>query len=227
MRCTAATSPDRPRPAPPCRCPRCPVAPRWRSTPSPSPEASLLRCAKQEAAGPCRSDGLWCFRASEEAARWSGLLPVRRDGAGFLQLLIDDALEGVQRLGAHERPAVDEERRGAAGAQAGALGGVRVDLRRELVLVQRGLELADVQVQLLRVLLQGRAVQRALVGEELVVHLPELALLVRGQRGGRGGLGVGMHGQRLVLEGDLHLAAVLVLNLLERRDDAAAEGALE
>ena len=44
------------------------------------------------------------------------------------------------------------------------------------------LNFAMLRPELLGVLLERRPIERLLVGEQLVVHLPELALLVGGQR---------------------------------------------
>ena len=84
------------------------------------------------------------------------------------------------------------------------------------------LNLAQLQAQLLGVLLQRGAIERLLVLEQLVVVLPELALLVRRQRGLRRELGVVVERQRQVLEGDPHLVLVGVLDLLEDRAPPAS-----
>ena len=99
-----------------------------------------------------------------------------------LQLLVDLGLERLERLRADERLAVDEERGCAARADLVALGLLGVDLLLPLARVQVGLELLHVQADLARVLLQGRALERGLVGEQLLVHLPELALRLGRQR---------------------------------------------
>jgi hypothetical protein len=81
-----------------------------------------------------------------------------------------------------ERLAVDEERRRAARAERVALGQLVIDLL--------GLNLPDSSAALnlptsrpssAGVLLEAVLIERLLVGKQLVVHLPELALLVRGQ----------------------------------------------
>jgi hypothetical protein len=59
------------------------------------------------------------------------------------------------------------------------------------------------------------------------VHLPELALLPGGERGLGGEGGVLVERQGVVLEDDADLAAVGLLDLLQRRADAGAERALE
>jgi hypothetical protein len=70
-------------------------------------------------------------------------------------------------------------------------------------------------------------VQRLLVREQLVVHLPELALLVGGQRRLGRQVGLVVERQRQLLERNLHLALVLILDLLHHRHRARAERALE
>src|SRR5258706_11112220 len=97
----------------------------------------------------------------------------------LLQLLIDHRGERLERHRAGDLAPVDEERRRAHPAAGQRVGGlhVAVDRRLELARVEIRLELLDVEADLLGVLLQVGAVQRLLVAEQLVVHLPELALL--------------------------------------------------
>ena len=89
------------------------------------------------------------------------------------------------------------------------------------------LNLRHVEAQLLRVLLERRAIERLLVGEQLVVHLPELPLLVGGQRRLGRQVGLVVERQRELLEGDAQLPLVVGLELPHRRHRAAAERALE
>src|SRR3954471_74293 len=77
-----------------------------------------------------------------------------------LELFVDGGLEGVERLGADQAGAVDEEGRRPGHAEGGAFLVLGVDLGLELPRVERGLELGHVQAQLLRVLLQRRALER-------------------------------------------------------------------
>ena len=148
-------------------------------------------------------------------------------GLGLLDLLVDDRLEGIEGAGAGDLAAVDEEVGGAARAELGADLHVLVDLGLEAAAVEVGLELLDVQPEVLGVGLEVLTGQGALVLEELVVHLPELALGAGGQGGLGGGHGVLVEGQRVVAEGDGHLVAIGVQDLLRGRQDAGAEGALE
>src|SRR4029079_2541797 len=76
-------------------------------------------------------------------------------------------------------------------------------------------------------LVQVRLVQRRLVLEQLVVHLPELALRVRGHGGLGGRLGVVVERERVVLPHEADLVPVLLLHLRQRRFHTAAERALE
>ena len=79
--------------------------------------------------------------------------------------------------------------------------------------VERRLELAHVEAELLRVLLEVGALEVLLVGEQLVVHLPELPLrLGRDRRLGRQRR-VRVERQRVVAEDDPDLLAVLLLDL--------------
>src|SRR5690606_11499671 len=98
---------------------------------------------------------------------------------GLLHLLVDQLLEVVDGLGARQEPTGDEERRGAAGAEGHAL-----VLLRGALLVERGvgqvlLELLDVESQIARPRHEVLVGELLLVLEQLVVHLPELALLAR------------------------------------------------
>src|SRR5262249_41257579 len=141
-------------------------------------DEGLARCRSQAPGPPS-------LRAAKPRyARLGGL-------ALLLQFLVDDGLELVDGLGADDlgaafddatRGATDEEGGRPAGADGGALLGLGVDLVLELAAVERGLELRHVEAELLGVLLKRRAVEGLLVREELVVHLPELALLVGRQR---------------------------------------------
>src|SRR6185436_2238634 len=125
------------------------------------------------------------------------------------QLLVDDLLEDLVRVSPADLAAVDEGGGRAVHVHGRALLHVGGDLRLVLVAVQRRLELGHVEAQLLGVLLQAGAVELLLVGEQLVVHLPELALLAGGPGGAGGGLGVLVEGERVVLPGDADLARVL------------------
>ncbi len=153
--------------------------------------------------------------------------PLGDQRLGALELLVDLGLERLERLRARQELAVDEEGRRAARADLATGRRVGLDLGLALLRVERRLELAHVEAQLLRVLLVGRAVHGLLVGEDLVVHLPELPLLAGGARRDGGRHGVGVEGQRQVAPGDADLALVLVHHLVDGRLDARAERALE
>ena len=149
------------------------------------------------------------------------------EGVSRLQLAIDLRLERFERLRPRQEFPVDEERRRAARADLPALIAVGLDVLLELFTVERGLESAHVQPQLRRVLFQAGPVDIRLVGEQLVVHLPELSLLAGGAGRVGGGHRVGVKRQRQVLPSDSHLAFVFVHDLGQRRLDAAAERALK
>ena len=104
---------------------------------------------------------------------------------------------------------------------------VGLDRRLGLGIVDGGLELGHVEADLAGVLLEIGRGQRLLVGEQLVVHLPELALLGRGHGGDGGGHGVVVEGQRVVAEGDLQVVLVDLLQLIQRALGARAVRALE
>jgi hypothetical protein len=135
--------------------------------------------------------------------------------------------ESVERLRARERTAVDEEGRRAARAELGALVGVGLNGGVVLVIVERVLDVAIREADVLGVLLQRRAIERLLILEERVVHRPELAV----RRGGGGnlsrGLGVVVEGQGLVVPDHAHVLAVRLHDLIDGRLDARAERALE
>ncbi len=148
------------------------------------------------------------------------------------ELRLDHRLERLVRHRARHARAVDEEVRGP----------VRSQLRRLRLVVADGLGgLGRVQVALVAlhveadvaghgvhlVLLERVGLARVVRLEQLVVHLPELALLLRGD-GGLGRVGrVRMHGQRIVLEDEADVGPVVPLDQVERVDDAAAERTLE
>ena len=148
-------------------------------------------------------------------------------GVRLLDLLVDQRLEGLERHGAGDEPAVDEERRRAVGAHLGSVAGLGRDgggdLRRLLVLAPA----SDVEPDLLRPLLVLGVRQLGLVLEEQLMHLPELALLVRRHRRLGRGQRVGVEGERLVAPDELHVAFVRLEDLLDGRLGAPAEGALE
>ena len=146
---------------------------------------------------------------------------------GVGDLFVDHLLERLERLRAGERAAVDEERRRATRAELGGLILIGLDRRGVLRRVERFLDLGRVEPELARVLLQARAIERLLVLEQLVVRLPELALLVGGQRDLRRRGGVLVERQRVVLPRHADVLAVGLHDLIDRRLDARAERALE
>ena len=112
-------------------------------------------------------------------------------------------------------------------ADLAARGRVGLDCLFALLRVQRRLELTHVEAEVLGVLLERRAILVRLVGEQLVVHLPELPLLAGGPRRDGRGHGVGVERQRKVPPDHAHLPLVVVHHLGDGRLDARAERALE
>src|SRR5262245_32220514 len=104
-----------------------------------------------------------------------------------LELFVDDAFEFAVRLCAADHPAVDEKGRRAVDACVFAGFRVGVDLRAVLVRVDARVELRRVGADLGGMRLQIGVSQLGWIGEQLVVVLPELALLGRALRrlGGR------------------------------------------
>src|SRR5512138_2403390 len=154
----------------------------------------------------------------------------RSSGRGLLaalQLLVDDRLEGVERLGAGDEAAVDEEGGGSVHAHlvAGLL--VLLDVRRLRPRVEALVELPAVDPgDLARRGLQVGDRELAVRGEELVVHLPVLPLIAGAVRG-LGGLGrLLVHRERVVAVHELDLARVRREDVLHRRLGADAERAL-
>src|SRR5205823_2266994 len=98
----------------------------------------------------------------------------------------------------------EEGRRADRTADRVAILRLLLDLLLVLAGVECRLELRHVEADLLRILLERRTVEGLLVGEELIVHLPELALLARGHRSLRGRHGLVVEGERIVLPDDAH-----------------------
>lgn len=147
---------------------------------------------------------------------------------GFLlEFGIDRALEVLEGLSTREKSTVDEEGWSSRHSQFLSLAHVFVDP----FLHFRGcgvlLELIQVESKFLRVTLEGRRSQIALAREDLVMHLPELALPMRGfgRRVSSGRLRMNREGH--VLEDEPNLASVLLVDLGKSWSDAVAEGTLE
>src|SRR5439155_10616151 len=151
------------------------------------------------------------------------------------ELLVDQLLEALVGLRATQAPAVHEERRSRVDAEGRRLALVGLDGVERLLALQALLELRDVEPAALRDLrrLGGDVVlvDLALLGEETVVHRPELvvALLKTAFRGDGGILGPGVDGgERVILENEANLVAVFLEHLrLDRGVDAAAERTLK
>src|SRR5439155_17521458 len=135
--------------------------------------------------------------------------------------------EALVGLGAHEQSAVDEEGRRARQPEALTLLDALLDLGRVLARVEARPERRRIEAEVRRMLLEVGHAELGLVGEELVVHRPELALVVRARARLRGLLGVGVDlRQGEVAEDDADLARILLLDLLERDDGPRAIRAL-
>ena len=153
--------------------------------------------------------------------------PAPQQAVGAGDLVVDDLLEGGERLRAQDGPAVDEEARRPPHAELTADRQVVVDARLAGVRVERGAERRQIEPQLDGAQLQRRAFEVALIREQPVVHLPELPLHL----GGHGSLGrqrgVVVKGEGVVAKQDPDVVGVVPEQLLERGDHAAAERALE
>jgi len=97
------------------------------------------------------------------------------------------------------------------------------------IAVQIPFEPLQIQSQLRRIAHQILALRGALIGEEEIVHLPELALLGGRKRCLMRQLRLGMHGKRKMSERDRRLDAVgrRGLQLTERPGEARTERTLE
>src|SRR3982751_1872641 len=123
----------------------------------------------------------------------------------LLQLPLDGLLDLLERLGAVDEHAVDEE--SGSAVHAGRAAGLQILLHQRLLLpaVQALVEPGAVEAQLLGVALQVVDAELALVGEHLVVQLPELALVLRARTSLRRLLREGMEVERIVPEDQPHL----------------------
>ena len=166
--------------------------------------------------GRCRRRGLSVLhqRLVEVLARDA----FRQRLVGALQRRVDHRLELLDRLGSRDPLPVDVEVGRAVGAQRARLRLVRFDLVLGLLRIRVAVEAVQVEPH-------GSA--RDVRLEQLVVHLPELALLACGDRRARRERRVRMDGQRVVLEGEADVLAIARLDLLQHFDGAPAERALE
>ena len=146
-------------------------------------------------------------------------------GAG--DLVIRGALELLVGHSPAQRATVDEEVGGALHAQIPRLGQILVDHGLESVIVEGGLELGHVEANLLRVFLQGWPIEGLLVGKELIMHLPELALGPGCQRCLCGQRCLVVEGERILPEEDPHFVRVLLDQSVQGGQHAAAVGALK
>jgi hypothetical protein len=98
------------------------------------------------------------------------------------ELLIDDLGEHRQRLAAAHRATIDEERRRARHAEPVGVDDVGRDRCAEAVAVEIGAEPHHVEADLARDQLDRRAIDAAAEREQPIVHRPEPALRVGGER---------------------------------------------
>ncbi len=162
--------------------------------------------------------------------------PAAHHGVGHLRqraqaqpIANDQFLELRKRSGAGKHLAVDGVRRRPVDAELGAFGDVAVDRLLGLLAVHVFLKASDVETHLLRIGDEVVLLHALLVGEEQVVHLPELALRLRRHRRPMCDLRVRMDDQREVLElhRRLHAIDALRLQLAERLRELRAVGTLE
>src|SRR5207249_2128685 len=136
--------------------------------------------------------------------------------------LVDDPLERLEGLRPREETPVDEEGRSARDAELLALLLVHRDGLLRFPRLEAGVERLLVQSEVFGVLLELILAEGLLVGEELVVVLPELSLLPRALRRLRRPLRERVHGQREVAVHDADPVTVGILDLLESRTDSPA-----
>ena len=170
---------------------------------------------------------------SRNAKSYNGLVSLGPFCCGDFEarkFAVDHLGEFLEGLGSGQKPAIDKkcgcsgdpERPGFRLVGCDPLRGNTVKIGQILV------EPIDVESQFARVLRVARGVQAVLVGEEFVVELPELALLMRGSCRPRGRQGVFVKaGQGQVFPDDAHLIAIYFLDSFEGRTDPRAEGSLK
>ena len=148
---------------------------------------------------------------------------------GLAHLLVDHRLERLERHGAGDELAVDEERGRSLGADLLRVGVVLRDQRSDFGRLLVFLPLGEIEPDLLCPLLVLRFRQLGLVREHQRVHLPELLVpLLRGRhRCLRRWHRVRVEAERLVAPDQADVVLVGVEDLLQRRLDPSAVRALE
>jgi len=146
-------------------------------------------------------------------------------GAG--EFVIHQGLEPFVGRGPTYWSAIDEEIWGSLHAQLAGFGQIRVDRGFERVPVESLLELNQVQANSFCVFLQGWPLEILLVGEEFVMHLPELALGTGSQRRLCSQRRLVVEGERILPGEDPQLVGVLLEQSVEGGQDTAAVGTLE
>ena len=124
------------------------------------------------------------------------------------ELLVDDRLERLERLRAAEKATVDEEGRCAGDTDLRSFGQVGADVVLEGAAVETGVELLGVEAESDGVLLVVVDRQGALVGEQQVMELPELPLVVRALRRLGGRLCLPVISERIIAENQADLIPV-------------------
>jgi hypothetical protein len=144
---------------------------------------------------------------------------VGRGDAFERQLFVDDLRERLKRLCAGEETPIDEESGGAGDPVARALFHVRGDGGLGLPRIETRVELLGVQGQCGCVADEGRFLQVAPAFEQLVVILPELALLVGTLRSLMSQRSVLVECERKVPKNDANVLAILLFDFLKGRTD--------
>src|SRR5688572_9432635 len=142
------------------------------------------------------------------------------------ELFVNDLFERFERLGAHQRAAVDVDRGRRIDTHTLAELVVGLDVRRVLAGIETRLELGAVKPELPRRLFQRRHVQRALIRQHRVMQLQVLALLAGAMRRFSRLEGLGVVWQREILEDEADLVTVALLDFRESRTDSRTERSL-
>lgn len=126
-----------------------------------------------------------------------------------------------------QKPAIDEKRRGGVDSERAAGNVVSLDVFPELAGVEALVERARIETEIRGEAFQVGRGERALVLENRVVILPELALLVGAKRRLGRGRRLRVIRQREVTIDEANFVAVSLFNLLKGRTDPCAERSLK
>src|SRR5215510_12642087 len=144
-----------------------------------------------------------------------------------IELTIDDRLELLERSRPDEALSIDEEGRCPGDAQGAPELGILDDPGAGLRVSRGALESGRIEPELLGPSLVVLGRKRLLVGQELVVHLPELPLFASSFRSQGGRQGIGMHREWLMLPDDPQLVLVGTGELRQRWLGPGTERALK